>query len=107
LVSSFNSKHVCKNLHHTELVEQLNNTVTTMGSEVELRCRASVDTSIISTWKHNDTEMTNYSNHLSLMLHNVSLTDGGSYTCEITGNAGKPEISTAKLELLCMLQFCL
>ena len=74
-----------------------------MGSEVELRCSVSVDSSINCTWKHNDTEITNYNNHLSLMLHNVSLSDGGLYTCEMTGSAGKTLKSTAKLEILCML----
>ncbi|XP_065918151.1 carcinoembryonic antigen-related cell adhesion molecule 5-like isoform X3 [Dysidea avara] len=84
-----------------ELIDQLNNTIATLGSEVELRCSASVATSINCTWKHNDIAMnTNHSDQTSLMLHNVSLTDGGWYTCEIIGNAGKPVTSTAKLELL-------
>ena len=94
------------NSYHVELIDQLNNTIATLGSEVELRCSASVATSINCTWKHNDIAMnTNHSDQTSLMLHNVSLTDGGWYTCEIIGNAGKPVTSTAKLELLCTLHF--
>ncbi|XP_065918161.1 basement membrane-specific heparan sulfate proteoglycan core protein-like isoform X2 [Dysidea avara] len=83
------------------LVDQLNDTIAPAGSEVELKCSASVSTAVNCTWKHNDTAMnTNCSDHLSLMLHNVSWTDEGSYTCEMIGNAGKPVTSTAKLKIL-------
>ena len=90
-------------LYNVGLVDQLNDTIAPAGSEVELKCSASVSTAVNCTWKHNDTAMnTNCSDHLSLMLHNVSWTDEGSYTCEMIGNAGKPVTSTAKLKILCM-----
>ena len=92
-------------IHNIGLVKQLSDKIAPMGSEVVLRCSASVSAAINCTWKHNDTPM-KHRHHLSLKLHNVSLTDEGSYTCEMTGNAGNVVTSTAKLEVLSMLKIC-
>ena len=84
-------------------MEEPEDIIATLGSAVVMRCSVSFSTAVSCTWKHNKIVISkSCSNNQSLILPNVSLSDDGSYTCEIMGNAGKPVISTVKLELLCM-----
>ena len=88
----------------SELVEEPKDVIATLGSAVVMRCSTSVSTVVSCTWKHNKIVISkSCSNNHSLTLPNVSLSDEGSYTCEIMGNAGKPVISTVKLELPCIM----
>jgi len=86
----------------SELVEEPHDILTALRTVVEFRCSASVTTAVSCAWKHNDSVIkTNCQK--SLILHIASPSDGGSYTCEIRGNAGKPLMSSAKVEILDML----
>lgn len=94
--------HIKVHVYFAGFAERPNDTIAALRSYFVLKCSATVSSTAIScTWKYNNNEMFEYCDHRS-SLKLVAVEQGGLYTCEIMGNAGKPLTATANVVALCM-----